>query len=138
MTMLRTEQPHPAYAALDTYDTATLVQAFVADQAQAALAVQAAAPALAQAVDAAVPRLRAGGRVVYVGAGTSGRLGVLDSVELNPTFGWAPERAPALLAGGLGAMFVAPRRRTWCCCWRHPAPRLTRWALRRPRARPAR
>ena len=107
MSLLRTEQPHPAYAALDTYDTATLVQAFVADQAQAALAVQAAAPALAQAVDAAVPRLRAGGRVVYVGAGTSGRLGVLDSVELNPTFGWAPERAPALLAGGLGAMFVA-------------------------------
>ncbi len=107
MSLLRTEQPHPAYAALDTYDTATLVQAFVADQAQAALAVQAAAPALAQAVDAAVPRLRAGGRVVYVGAGTSGRLGVLVSVELNPTFGWAPERAPALLAGGLGAMFAA-------------------------------
>ena len=107
MILLRTEQPHPAYAALDTYDTATLVQAFVDDQAQATLAVQAAAPALAQAVDAAVPRLRAGGRVVYVGAGTRGRLGVLDSVELNPPFGWTPERAPALLAGGPGAMFVA-------------------------------
>ena len=107
MTLLRTEQPHPAHGALDTYDTPALVQAFVADQAQAALAVQAAAPALAQAVDAAVPRLRAGGRIVYVGAGTSGRLGVLDSVELNPTFGWTPDRAPALLAGGLGAMFVA-------------------------------
>jgi N-acetylmuramic acid 6-phosphate etherase len=58
-------------------------------------------------VDAAVPRLRAGGRIVTVGAGTSGRLGVLDSVELHPTFSWPRERAPALLAGGAGAMFVA-------------------------------
>ncbi len=107
MTLLRTEQPHPAHAALDTYDTTALVQALVADQAQAALAVQAASAALVQAVDAAVPRLRGGGRLVYVGAGTSGRLGVLDSVELNPTFSWTPERAPALLAGGLGAMFLA-------------------------------
>ncbi len=107
MTLLRTEQPHPAHAALDTYDTAALVDAFVADQAQAALAVRAAAAALALAVDAAVPRLRAGGRIVTVGAGTSGRLGVLDSVELHPTFNWPPERAPALLAGGHGAMFVA-------------------------------
>jgi N-acetylmuramic acid 6-phosphate etherase len=54
-----------------------------------------------------VPRLRAGGRIVYVGAGTSGRLGVLDAVELYPTFSWPRERAPALLAGGAGAMFVA-------------------------------
>jgi N-acetylmuramic acid 6-phosphate etherase len=58
-------------------------------------------------VDAAVPRLRAGGRIVYVGAGTSGRLGVLDSVELHPTFSWPRERSPALLAGGESAMFVA-------------------------------
>ena len=107
MKLLPTEQPHPAHPALDTYDSVALVQAFAADQALAALAVQNSAPALARAVDAAVPRLRGGGRIVYVGAGTSGRLGVLDSVELNPTFGWSPERAPALLAGGLGAMFLA-------------------------------
>ena len=103
----RTEQPHPDHAALDRYDTAALVDAFVADQAQAAQAVNAAGAALAQAVDAAVPRLRAGGRLVYVGAGTSGRLGVLDSVELHPTFSWPRERALALLAGGAGAMYVA-------------------------------
>lgn len=103
----RTEQPHPDHPALDRYDTAALLEAFVTDQAQAALAVRAAAPALVQAVDAAVPRLRAGGRIVYVGAGTSGRLGVLDAVELFPTFSWPRERAPALLAGGEGAMFVA-------------------------------
>ena len=104
---LRTEQPHPEHAGLDRYDTPALVGALLADQALAAAAVQAAAPQLAQAVDAAVPRLRAGGRIVYVGAGTSGRLGVLDSVELHPTFSWPRERSPALLAGGESAMFVA-------------------------------
>jgi N-acetylmuramic acid 6-phosphate etherase len=107
MTTLRTEQPHPEHPGLDRYDTTTLVDAFVADQAQAAWAVRAAAAQLAQAVDAAVPRLQAGGRIVYVGAGTSGRLGVLDAVELFPTFSWPRDRAPALLAGGQGAMFLA-------------------------------
>jgi len=104
---LRTEQPHPDHPGLDRYDTPTLVAALLADQALAAAAVQAAAGSIAQAVDAAVPRLRAGGRIVYVGAGTSGRLGVLDSVELHPTFSWPRERSPALLAGGESAMFVA-------------------------------
>ena len=107
MSLLPTEQPHPEHAGLDRYDTAALVLAFVADQHQAAAAVQAAVPQLAQAVDAAVPRLRAGGRLIYVGAGTSGRLGVLDSVELLPTFSWPPARALALIAGGDGAMYAA-------------------------------
>jgi len=105
--LLRTEQPHPDQVGLDGYDTPALVGALLADQALAAAAVLAAAPQLAQAVDAAVPRLRAGGRIVYVGAGTSGRLGVLDSVELHSTFSWPRERSPALLAGGESAMFVA-------------------------------
>ena len=104
---LRTEQPHPDHAGLDRYDTPALVAALLADQALAAAAVQAAAGQIARAVDAAVPRLRAGGRIVYVGAGTSGRLGVLDSVELHPTFSWPRDRSPALLAGGESAMFVA-------------------------------
>jgi N-acetylmuramic acid 6-phosphate etherase len=107
MAALLTEQPHPEHAALDQYPTAQLVAALLADQALAARAVQAAQAALAQAVDAAVPRLRQGGRLIYVGAGTSGRLGVLDSVELNPTFSWPRERALAVLAGGTGAMFAA-------------------------------
>ena len=105
--LLRTEQPHPDHAGLDRYDTPALVGALLADQALAAAAVLAAAPQLARSVDAAVPRLRAGGRIVYVGAGTSGRLGVLDSVELHPTFSWPRERSPALLAGGESAIFVA-------------------------------
>jgi N-acetylmuramic acid 6-phosphate etherase len=107
MSTLRTEQPHPEHSELDTYSTLQLVDTLAADQANAAVAVRAVAHLLAQAVDAAVPRLRAGGRLIYVGAGTSGRLGVLDSVELLPTFSWPPERALALLAGGHGAMFKA-------------------------------
>ena len=107
MSLLRTEQPHPGHPGLDGYNTVALVDAFVADQALAATAVRGAGAQIAMAVDAAVPRLRAGGRIVYVGAGTSGRLGVLDSVELHPTFSWPRERSPALLAGGAGAMFVA-------------------------------
>lgn len=102
-----TETPHPAHAALDLYDTPTLVAALVDDQQRAVAAVQAAAPQLARAVDAAAQRLAQGGRLIYAGAGTSGRLAVLDAVELNPTFSWSPERAPALLAGGPGAMFLA-------------------------------
>ena len=105
--LLRTDQPHPGHAGLDRYDTPALVAALLADQALAAAAVQAAAGQIAHAVDAAVPRLRAGGRIVYVGAGTSGRLGVLDSVELHPTCSWPRDRSPALLAGGESAMFVA-------------------------------
>jgi len=107
MSTLHTEQPHPDHAGLDRYDTVTLVHALVADQARAAQAVQASGADIARAVDAAAPRLRAGGRLIYVGAGTSGRLGLLDSVELNPTFSWPRERSPALLAGGERALFVA-------------------------------
>jgi N-acetylmuramic acid 6-phosphate etherase len=106
-TLPATESPNPAHADLDLRDTPALVAAFIADQALAAQAVAAAAPALAAAVDAALPRLRAGGRLLYAGAGTSGRLGVLDSVELHPTFSWPPERAVGLLAGGRDAMFQA-------------------------------
>jgi N-acetylmuramic acid 6-phosphate etherase len=62
---------------------------------------------IAQAVEAAVPLLEQGGRIIYVGAGTSGRLGLLDSVELRPTFSWPRERAVALLAGGPSAIYEA-------------------------------
>lgn len=103
----KTEQPHPEHADLDTYPTDALVLAFVDDQRHAVAAVRAAAPQIARAVELALPRLRAGGRLIYAGAGTSGRLGVLDSVELPPTFSWPAERAVGLLAGGEGAMFRA-------------------------------
>ncbi len=105
--MLKTETPSTAHTELDLYALPDLIDALVDDQARAAAAVRAAAPELALAVEAALPRIQAGGRLFYVGAGTSGRLGVLDSVELHPTFSWPRERALALIAGGEGAMFVA-------------------------------
>lgn len=105
--MLNTETPSRAHAALDQYPTAELVSVFVDDQLGAVQAVHAAGPRIAAAVAAALPRIEAGGRLVYIGAGTSGRLGVLDSVELYPTFSWPHGRAVALLAGGNDAMFVA-------------------------------
>ena len=107
MAMLKTETPDARHAGLDQYASDELVAVLVDDQLNAVNAVRLAGPALARAVDAAVPRIDAGGRLIYVGAGTSGRLGVLDSVELYPTFSWPHERAVALLAGGIDAMFVA-------------------------------
>jgi N-acetylmuramic acid 6-phosphate etherase len=105
--MLNTELPSPEHRDLDLYPVEQLVAVLVDDQSTALAAVRAVAPRLAGAVEAALPRIEAGGRLIYVGAGTSGRLGVLDSVELTPTFSWPHERALALLAGGAEAMFVA-------------------------------
>lgn len=105
--MLNTEKPHSQHASLDEYATKPLVDAFVDDQIEAVQAVQRASAEIAAAVDAAVPRIRAGGRLIYAGAGTSGRLGLLDSVELFPTFSWPNERAVALLAGGSEALYKA-------------------------------
>ncbi|WP_373989682.1 N-acetylmuramic acid 6-phosphate etherase [Duganella sp. BuS-21] len=105
--MLKTETPSTQHTELDLYPVEDLVAALVDDQAQAVQAVKAASASISAAVQAMAPRIAAGGRLIYVGAGTSGRLGILDSVELYPTFSWPHQRAVALLAGGLGAMFEA-------------------------------
>ena len=102
-----TETASARHPHLDRYGSAELVAAIASDQAVAVQAVLAAGAQLAQAVEAALPRLRAGGRLIYAGAGTSGRLGVLDSVELLPTFSWPSARARALMAGGPSAMYLA-------------------------------
>ena len=105
--MLKTESPSLDHTRLDEYSVGDLVNAFADDQLVAVNAVRAARGQIAAAVSAAVPRLERGGRLIYVGAGTSGRLGLLDSVELYPTFSWPPERAIALLAGGQEAVYQA-------------------------------
>jgi N-acetylmuramic acid 6-phosphate etherase len=102
--MLKTETPHARHAGLDLYPPLELVRAFTEDQVHAAQVVNAAAPQIASAVETAAPRLASGGRLIYVGAGTSGRLGLLDSLELGPTFSWPKERTFALLAGGAAAL----------------------------------
>ena len=107
MKTLKTETPDPAHPGLDRYDTQELVATLIDDQGRAAEAVKRASQAITAAVEAAVPRIRAGGRLVYVGAGTSGRLGLLDSVELYPTFSWPHDRAVAVLAGGREAVYRA-------------------------------
>ena len=105
--MSRTEKPHPDHSQLDAYSIDELVGAFIENQDGALDAVRAAREDIAAAVAAAVPRIESGGRLVYVGAGTSGRLGLLDSVELYPTFSWPRERCVALLAGGARAVYEA-------------------------------
>ena len=105
--MLKTESPCLEHTELDGYSIDALVGAFTDDQLVAVNAVRAARGQIAAAVAAAVLRLQRGGRLIYVGAGTSGRLGLLDSVELYPTFSWPRERAIALLAGGERAVYQA-------------------------------
>ncbi len=105
--MLKTESPSLEHTRLDEYSIDDLVAAFADDQLVAVNAVRAARGQIAAAVAAAVPRLERGGRLIYIGAGTSGRLGLLDSVELYPTFSWPRERAIALLAGGAEAVYRA-------------------------------
>ncbi|MCE2563582.1 N-acetylmuramic acid 6-phosphate etherase [Komagataeibacter sp. FNDCF1] len=104
---IATEGQDPRYADVDTWPVASVLDALVESQMSAIAAVRAASAELERAVDAALPRLLAGGRLFYVGAGTSGRIGMQDGVELLPTFGWSPERLVLLLAGGTDAIHQA-------------------------------
>jgi len=101
---LLTEQANPRSTELDALSTADLVDVFVAEDLKPQLAVAQAAPALAQAIDAIALRLRQGGRLFYLGAGTSGRLGVLDAAECPPTFCSDPDLVQGVLAGGAPAL----------------------------------
>ena len=101
---LLTEQPNPASEGLDELDTAELVALFCENERATQRAVAGAAPSLAAAVDAIAQRLRAGGRLFYLGAGTSGRPGVLDAAECPPTFCTPPELVQGVLAGGAPAL----------------------------------
>ncbi|HKA49888.1 MAG TPA: N-acetylmuramic acid 6-phosphate etherase [Candidatus Dormibacteraeota bacterium] len=89
---------------LDRLSSLDLVRLMNREDATVAVAVGRALPAIAGAVDAIAERLRAGGRLVYVGAGSAGRLGVLDASEWGPTFGAPVGQVVALIAGGAGAM----------------------------------
>lgn len=101
---LLTEQANPASEVLDHLPTRELVELFVAEDRRPQEAVAAAAPALAEGVDAIAGRLRQGGRLFYLGAGTSGRLGVLDAAECPPTFCSDPNLVQGVLAGGAAAL----------------------------------
>src|SRR6266542_6232488 len=106
-SMDSTERPSPRYSAIDLWDPSDILDAMIEGQFAAVAAVPANRPALENAALATEGRLRAGGRLVYAGAGTSGRLAVQDGAELMPTFGWPPERLLLLIAGGEEALLRA-------------------------------
>lgn len=101
--METTEQPTPATAALDRLSTEEIVALINTEDATVAAAVRTALPEIARAVDLIADRLRRGGRLIYVGAGTSGRIGLLDAAEWGPAFGTPLRTVRALLAGSVGA-----------------------------------
>jgi N-acetylmuramic acid 6-phosphate etherase len=102
-----TEQPNPQSTHIDRLSALEIVQIMNAEDATVAAVVRAALPEIARAVEAAADRLRRGGRMIYVGAGTSGRLGMLDAVECVPTFSTEPDMVQALIAGGMAALTQA-------------------------------
>jgi N-acetylmuramic acid 6-phosphate etherase len=97
---LATEAARPDLGDLDCRSTSEIVCILVEGQASALAAAQAAVPQLAAAADVVAVQLAKGGRLFYVGAGTSGRLAVLDAAECPPTFGSSPDTVVALMAGG--------------------------------------
>lgn len=101
---LLTEQINPNSHNLDQLTSLALVDLFQQEDAQAVAAIAEARQEIAQAIDYATESLRQGGRLFYVGAGTSGRLGVLDAAECPPTFCTSPELVQGILAGGAAAL----------------------------------
>jgi len=102
-----TERASPRYSDIDLWDPSDILEAMLEGQMSAVAAVRAALGAIAQAASATEARLRGDGRLIYVGAGTSGRLAVQDGAELVPTFNWPPERLLLLIAGGSAALLRA-------------------------------
>jgi N-acetylmuramic acid 6-phosphate etherase len=107
MTRMTTEARNPASEKIDTLSPLEIVRLINAEDARVAEAVGRAAEPIARAVEVIASRLRAGGRLIYIGAGTSGRLGVLDASECPPTFSTPPEMVVGLIAGGYGALTQA-------------------------------
>jgi N-acetylmuramic acid 6-phosphate etherase len=100
----RSEQRNPASKNLDRLSALQIVQLMNREDRKVALAVGRSLPGIARAVDVIVDAMRQGGRLIYAGAGTSGRLAVLDAAEIPPTFGTSPPLVRALIAGGRAAI----------------------------------
>ena len=104
---LSTEQRNPATMNIDDHSAAEIVKIINDGDRTVAEAVSAALPFIAQAAEAAADSISKGGRLIYMGAGTSGRLGVLDAVECRPTYGIPDGVVVGIIAGGMNAMFRA-------------------------------
>jgi N-acetylmuramic acid 6-phosphate etherase len=101
---MNTERPSPRYSNLDLWEPADILDAMIEGQLAAVAAVRAVRPAIEQAAIATEALLKEGGRLIYAGAGTSGRLAVQDGAELMPTFSWPEDRLLLFMAGGKDAM----------------------------------
>ena len=108
MSVATTEQADVSYRDLDRWSSAEIVAEIAAVQRRAIEAVALAGDALAEAADGLAERMRAGGRMVYAGAGSSGLLAQMDALEMPGTFGIALDRVPVLLAGGAAALYDIP------------------------------
>lgn len=104
---LSTEARNPASSRIDKLDTLSMMRVMNDEDQKTALAVKAILPDIARAVDVIAPRLKTGGRLFYMGSGTSGRLGILDAVECPPTYSTDPDLVQGLIAGGKEAIFRA-------------------------------
>ncbi|WP_404972330.1 N-acetylmuramic acid 6-phosphate etherase [Vibrio campbellii] len=107
LSRLVTESRNPASAEIDTLSTIEMLQVINQEDQKVALAVQAVLPQIAQTVDAITVAFANGGRLIYMGAGTSGRLGILDASECPPTYGTHPDMVIGLIAGGHQAILKA-------------------------------
>ncbi len=104
---MSTETANPNLAEIDRWPIERAVGAMLEGQQEAIVALESQTGVIARAAEAAAERLAGNGRLAYAGAGTSGRIGVQDGVELTPTFGWPEQRLAFLLAGGDAAMMRA-------------------------------
>jgi N-acetylmuramic acid 6-phosphate etherase len=107
LSVLDTEKVNPATTEIDRMSPLEIVQVINAEDAKVAQAVQQVLPDIARAIEEIAARLRSGGRLIYAGAGTSGRLGALDASECPPTFNIAQDRVIACIAGGQQALSQA-------------------------------
>jgi N-acetylmuramic acid 6-phosphate etherase len=106
-SILLTEQENPRTAQISSLPTDEILRLISDEDARVAVAVAQVLPDIARAVDGIVTRLHHGGRLFYIGTGTSGRLGVLDAAECPPTFGVSPELVQGIIAGGYEACYRA-------------------------------
>jgi len=104
---LITEQKNVNSIDIDLMESADIISLINDEDSHVIKAINAIKPEISQSVDAIVEKMKQGGRLIYLGAGTSGRLGVLDAVEIEPTFGVSPDSVFAIIAGGKDAMFKA-------------------------------
>ncbi|ORU00320.1 N-acetylmuramic acid 6-phosphate etherase [Anaerovibrio sp. JC8] len=107
LSQIATEQANPSTAHIDELSTLEMLKTINEEDHKVASSIEPALPVIAQVVDIIAQRLKNGGRLFYIGAGTSGRLGILDAVECPPTFGTNPELVQGIIAGGTPAIFKA-------------------------------